>query len=794
MAKIPFTVSARTAKLIGQENFANAEGAIIELVKNSYDADAKTALIIFDNSDEIKENHSLYIIDNGQGMTEDVVKEKWMKIGTDDKLQNFTSEGGRIKTGAKGIGRFALDRLGKLTEMHTVSKETNQRLFWSVNWEDFEKIGLSIHEVNAELTNLDTFDLKSHLKDLFKDYKQIPELLDKTEFTTGTILKINALKDSWDEKDLKSLFDNLEVLIPPFEQPEFSIYLFSTSNIVNLGEVNTAYYDDYDYKVSAKYLADDNQSLQVKITRNELVIEALENSYKEVFDAEQMKKFPYDLETFKSKEFEYYLDLGKIKVFSSVDQELLKKIGKFDFTFYYLKNTISDDKNEGDLKKYPYRNFVSANRRAWLDKFGGVKTFRDGFRVRPYGDKDNDWLRLGERQAKSPQGAGQRLGAYRIRPNQIAGTVNISRINNPYFNDKSGREGIQENDVFEVFKNLLIEVINFFEKDRNVVMVHLSELYDKRNSDKKEREKAKAEAERILREKQKREKNKKSPDDNEIKDEDTETKELLAQATQNLEQELEEKDSEIRLLRSLASVGLIMASSAHELRNLRSRIVPRTEFLVRELKKLIDEKALASLHKEDNPFYMIDLIRNEDLQIKHWLDYSLSSLKKDKRKRTNINFGEYFETFKGNWKKSLDKSDINLTLNGSNDAPNTIQTFEVDLDTIFNNLLINSRVAFSGKTGSKEIKINWKRVDEFVQIDFVDNGQGLAQEYKSNPSEIFNAFETSKRDNKGNIIGTGLGLYIVKSIIDEYIDATMDIMDSEIGFKLRLTFPVRKKQ
>lgn len=790
MAKIPFTVSARTAKLIGQENFANAEGAIIELVKNAYDADAKTAIIVFDKTEK---ESCIYIIDNGHGMTGEVVREKWMRIGTDDKLQNFTSDGGRIKTGAKGIGRFALDRLGTLTEMHTVSKETNQGLFWSVDWKDFETVGLSIHEVNAELTNLDSFGIKVHLKKLFKDYERIEDVLDKTEFTTGTILKINALKDTWDERDLRSLFDNLEVLIPPSEQPAFSIFLFSTLNTDDLGEVNSAYYDDYDYKVSAKYLADENQSLEVKITRNELDIEALENSYKEVFDDEQMKTFPCDLETFKAKEFELNLVLSDLKGFSSVDQDLLKKIGEFGFTFYFLKNTISDDKNEGDLKKYPYRNFVSANRRAWLDKFGGVKVFRDRFRVRPYGDKDNDWLRLGERQARSPQGAGQRLGAYRIRPNQIAGTINISRINNPYFNDKSGREGIQENDVFEVFKNLLIEIINLFERDRNIIMFHLSELAKKRFKDREEREKAQAEVERILREKQKRESTKKSSDKDDNVDEATKTKELIAQDNQALQQEVEEKESEIRLLRSLASVGLIMASSAHELRNLRSRIVPRTEFLIRELKKLIDEKALASLHKEDNPFYMIDLIRSEDLQIKHWLDYSLSSLKKDKRKRTNINFGDYFEKFQSNWKKSLEKRDVKLVLNSSKDASTIIQAFEVDLDTIFNNLLINSTTALQGKKGGKEIRIFWEKINEFVQIEFVDNGQGLAQEYKSNPSVIFNSYETSKRDNKGNIIGTGLGLYIVKSIIGEYRDSTIDMVDSGVGFKLRLTFPVRKK-
>jgi signal transduction histidine kinase len=789
MAKLPFTVSARTAKLIGQENFTNAEGAIIELVKNSYDADANTALIIFDNADELTDKHSLYIIDNGLGMTDSIIKNKWMQIGTEDKLQNYTSEGGRIKTGAKGIGRFALDRLGAATELRTTSKENKVSLFWSVDWKDFERVGLSINQVKATLRTLKGFDISAHLKKQFSAYESIQKVLDKAKFATGTILKITALKDLWSEKDLLSLFNNLEVLVPPLEQPEFSIYLFNTKNVQELGEVNTAYFDDYDYKVSATYLADEGQSLKVKITRNELEINALETSYRQLFDFNQMKSFPFRLRDFKAKEIDLDLSLKDLKGFSSVDQGLLKKIGAFDFTFYFLKNRVSDDKSENDLKKYPYRPFVSANRIAWLDKFGGVKIFRDGFRVRPYGEKGNDWLQLGERQAISPQGAGQRIGAYRIRPNQIAGTINISRIRNPYFNDKSGREGIQENDIFLIFKNLLTEIINLFERDRNIVMFYLSELYRERFKDEKDREAAKAEAERILKEKRKREQNKTTNAANQP----TASEELLASAAEKYEQELEEKESEIRLLRGLASVGLIMSSSAHELRSLRQRIVPRTDYLKREIKKYITNESLLGVKKDDDPFYMIELMKDEDLKIKHWLDYSLNALKKDKRKRTNIDFNDYFKKFKSTWKMALERRAVGLHVVGNNSAPNTIQAFEVDLDTIFNNLLTNSLEALKGGQ-EKRVTINWGKVNDVIQIDFVDNGRGLSQEYRNNPMEIFSPYETSKRDSRGNIIGTGLGLYIVKSIIDEYNNATINIVDAQKGFHLRLTFPTRKRQ
>jgi signal transduction histidine kinase len=449
------------------------------------------------------------------------------------------------------------------------------------------------------------------------------------------------------------------------------------------------------------------------------------------------------------------------------------------------------------LKKYPYRKFIPVNRTAWLKKFGGVKIFRDDFRVRPYGENGDDWLKLGERQAKSPQGAGQRIGQYRIRPNQIAGTIKISRVNNPYLVDKSGREGIQENDVFGLFKNLLEAIINIFEKDRNIIMFSLSELAKQRFKDEEEKRKAQEETDRILKEQEEKESSETNNNGEDVSENGpTETEKILAKGNKILQQELEEKETEIQLLRNLASTGLIISSFAHEVKSLRSRLIPRTDYLIRELKKLINEDELKNLNKEDNPFYMLTLIKEEDLKLKHWLDYSLNSLKRDRRTRTNINFGEYFEKFKLTWNQALSQRKVNLKLIGDKNYLNTIRAFEVDLDSIFNNLLSNSLNAFKrkGSTSEKEIQIIWRNNGGTIEIDFKDNGIGLAEEYKSNPQEIFNPHETSKRDRVGNITGTGLGLYIVKSIVDDYNDATVNVGATNNGFLMNLTFPTRKNE
>ena len=79
-----------------------------------------------------------------------------------------------------------------------------------------------------------------------------------------------------------------------------------------------------------------------------------------------------------------------------------------------------------------------------------------------------------DRYAKNPVGAGHRKGGYHIRQNQIVGAVEISRIDNVYLQDKSGREGLQENVIFEIFKDILLGIINLMEVDRNIIMYNLT--------------------------------------------------------------------------------------------------------------------------------------------------------------------------------------------------------------------------------------------------------------------------------------------------------------------------------
>lgn len=772
--KLYFNVTARTAKLIGLENFANAEGAIIELVKNSYDADSPFCAVVFDIREQM-EYSSVYIIDCGCGMDDKVIENQWMTIGTDDKLINsFSIASGRVKSGAKGIGRFALNRIGKESEMLTFPTDSHIGYDWSIDWSAFDQMGSTLSDVGATLQEIEHNIFVDKIEDF--GIQKIETIRNEIcrESYHGTILKIRNLNDIWDENSLSQLYSSLEILIPSHLANNFELYLYTLSDPTKFGRVNKVDYDDFDYKVSAYYEGNASRKIAVKLQRKELNLSLLETSYAGVFNIPAMKEYPYRLEDFKR----LYVE-KEITISESIPEESLRKIGGFEFLFYFIKNTIKDDTDANAIKKYPYNNINSTLRRNWLKKFRGVKIYRDEFRVRPYGEPSNDWLRLGERQSQSPGGAGQKMGGYRIRPNQISGSVFISRFENKVFEDKSSREGIMENEEFNLFQNLLKLVIEVFERDRNTIMYSLSTYYKFLHKDE---ERARDISEEIKRQ----EKTKEGSGA-------TENERILAEGYSSLENELSEKEAEIRMLRSLASSGIAVASFTHELQSLSKILIPRTDLLKGAMQAFVPEELANAKNKFENPYYLLHLIREDDIKLHQWLNYSLNAIRRNKRDQRNVNMPEYFTGFINSWLNSLKQKNIDIEIiqQETTETP-YFYGYEMDLDSIFNNLVTNSVTSLlRTEEANKKIWLKWRIENSFLKIEFLDNGLGLASEYREHPDVIFDAFETSSKDKNGNKSGTGMGLFIVKGIIDSYADSSIFFMPVQKGFGMEIILKIK---
>lgn len=761
--KIPFTASARTAMLIGSENFSNPEGAIIELVKNTYDADSPCCYILFDGAEN--QYSDIYIIDYGCGMDVDTIIDCWMQIGTDDKQNHIETATGRIKSGAKGIGRFALNRLGEQAVMYTY-KEGGNAYAWKVDWKDFNAPGKRINDIMADLEIVSLTMIQEKLLNLSKHFKISLPL-----FTKGTILNIKHLADSWSEDSLNHLFTSLQDLIPPFDIPSFQQYLYIAGN-TNYGKIESKSYDDFDYKVSANYNKD---GLFVDVQRNELDINALQSEYRGLFELDDMKRFPFRLKDFQQESFQLHLRLSDLSGIrdSKLLEKYATKLGAFRFDFYFVKNSKSDINSEKYDAKYPYRQFSPTHRRQWLRKNIGVKIYRDKFRVRPYGENGDDWLHLGDRYSQNPIGAGQRMGGYHIRQNQIVGVVEISRLENLYLQDKSGREGLQENEVFSIFKDILLGIINIMETDRNTIMYNLSLLYDINHP----KENAKKQADKAQKTGEYTQANYNA----------------LSQGYTVVKQELEDKEEEVKLLRNLASTGLIITSFSHELNNLSIQTKNRYENLLYALNQVtsIEEVNKLGLQDYKNPYEIIKTQKNYDEQVRSWLEFSINSISKDKRLRKTIHLKSYFEMFKKTWKTVMKELNIDFDVTGFSDEMQ-ITAFVIDFDTIFNNLISNSIYAIKAKKSTKgrDIHIVGNIEDDYLSIIVSDSGKGLDKQYQNNPSVIFNAFESSKCNKNGEKIGTGLGLYIVKATINEYKGSSVKVLHQSAGFAIKIMFKI----
>ncbi|MES2618109.1 MAG: sensor histidine kinase [Bacteroidota bacterium] len=769
MAQIPFSVSARTARLIGRENVANAEGALIELVKNCYDADSKAAIVLIDEP-----NDTILILDSGDGMTDKIIREQWMTIGTDNKLNNAITVKGRVKAGAKGIGRFALDRLGEHCTMITFPIHNEIGFKWIVHWGDFEEqkngSNVKINEVFADLNDLKGTSFK---KELLKEIRNnnIIDLLNKDVFNNGTLLKITGLRDKWRDDSIEKIFENLELLTPPEGANRINIFLFNGAEPQKYGLVPNTEFSDYDYRVIATYKKNQQHKLKIEIHRNEFDLGLIDDR---LFDFPDMKVFPFDKRTFKKEYFELEVSFSEILKGFKDNRGIANTIGDFEFTFYFLKNIFTKD----DREKYKYKEFLG-DRGFWLRKFGGIKLYRDNFRVRPYGEVNTpvyDWLMLGERFGQNPAGV-SRKGS-RVRPNQIAGIVKFSRLENPYLEDKSGREGLQENDTFELFKNILIGIIKVQEDDRSTIGFNLNELYNILH----EEEKAIEDSNAIVDEE----------DVDETQEETQAKNRTVKKGYKATQAKLKDKEEELAISRAMASAGIMIASFSHEFHGIKNDLSSRTNNLKKFLMEVIDINKLNGIPDRKNPLKIIDNFQKQDDKIRQWIEFSVELTKKDRRKNKKIDLKDYFENFNQLWTKLFDERNVNFTINFNKNDIYPVKISELDLDTIFDNLITNSIEAFdrNGFSGAKNISVDIENHDNKIFIRYSDSGPGIPDIYK-NINDIFTPFETSKKDDLGNDIGTGLGMWLVKSSIDSN-KAKAELTRPQTGFELKIYFKAIK--
>ena len=402
MEKLHFKTNVQIKSIIGKDLINDDNIAILELVKNSFDADAKRVDISFCNlkSNDDKENDTfsentsrLFIRDDGVGMDFTDITDKWLNIAYSEK-KSRTRQFNRMMAGAKGVGRFSCDRLGQFLRLYA-KKNGKQCIVLNIDWRKFE-----IDDKTKEIQSVDI------------NYEQIDDNSLEQKgflgFEHGVILEIIKLRSnwvypegsSWDTDKLSDLKKYLEKLINPnqaFEKNDFGIYLNAEDFLVENSQ--KAHTDQFIGKVENTIF----QKLDFKTTSIEC---------KSIEDGKLM------LTTLKDKGETIYW----IKELS----EFYPIIRDFKITLYFL-NTYA----KAFFTKQTGMRSVS---------YGSVFLFLNGFRIPPYGEEGDDWLKLDQRRA---QGYARFISA-----RDIVGQIEILD-NYESFKIVSSREGLVKNDSFD---------------------------------------------------------------------------------------------------------------------------------------------------------------------------------------------------------------------------------------------------------------------------------------------------------------------------------------------------------
>ena len=230
MKQLHFKTNVQIKSIIGKDLINDDNIAILELVKNSFDADAKRVDISFCNLKHNDDSHieqysdktsRLIIQDDGIGMNSIDLQEKWLNIAYSEKKTN-SRQFNRMMAGAKGVGRFSCDRLGKYLNLYS-KKSGDEYVVLKIDWEKFE---IDNRETEIQSIPLD-YEIISNSQLLQRGF---------APFEHGVILEIIKLRsnwvtynvDNWLTDKLTNLKKYLEKLINPnqaFEKNDFGIYL-----------------------------------------------------------------------------------------------------------------------------------------------------------------------------------------------------------------------------------------------------------------------------------------------------------------------------------------------------------------------------------------------------------------------------------------------------------------------------------------------------------------------------------------------------------------------------------------
>ncbi len=704
--------------MLGDQLIKNNVVALTELAKNSYDADATWVQVRIGNMQnwgkkKLKKDELPFveIEDDGDGMKFEVIRDAWMNPATPSKYtrrqQNrIKTRRGRIIQGEKGIGRYAVFKIGSCVELFTrnrVGKDGGGR-----------EIHLTTDLSGYSEEFMSKKNSKSHLPLYFDQLESVYETLGRphhikpspiiiqgnsnTRRNHGTLIRITALRYPWTDASAKNVKKALSRLESPFSKK-------------------------IDFRVSIEF-----EGAEIGILEQHTLEQAWEEATLEMVgkvDKSGVCKFvlnekPGELDLVESLKSDAFKD-NRLHFFDEENHRTHEPVcGPFSFHFYVfgdLRQIASADKE--------LRDFIIGHR---------TYIYRDGVRVYPYGDRDNDWLKLDILR-------GTVRASYYLSNDQLMGYVDISSEKNPMLRDKTNREGLlEEGTAYEDLRLLTISALNFLNKELQKEKLR-DELRPKTRS---------AREGELFLQSQKVEKRIESLSEKFREAGDNEGGETVHQLSLDYLKEKQILHRQIELVEDLAGVGLAVDATSHDV----MVVVGRARENIATLSELVNAKSP-----------ILERIRDKTQALEGQLMFVESLLhgiqplfRSARRRKEEVRILDAVKKVERYYEIPLKRQKIHLEVKEL-PPPLILQTAEGILLQILINLFDNSVYwlkADSTKNPTIEIQIDGNS----GTMVFADNGPGVKDE---DSDYIFEPFFSTK-----GIQGRGLGLYIARQLADRY--------------------------
>lgn len=720
---IRFSVDAGVIDRLGSELVARQETAVSELVKNAYDADATKVNIKFENSDEI--GGTLYIEDNGAGMNREQLINGFMRISSSSKIHNpFSEVYKRKRSGQKGIGRFAVQRLGEKLTITTQTENDETALVLSINWNEYAN----------------DLDLNSITNKIFRKQKTKEK---------GTILKIEGLKDKWSEASIKRVYKYIGDILQPFPLSEDKV----ESNELSDEIIDPGFKVFFSKLINGRLvnIADEKTMIYNHSTA---IIEGWVDKNGVGFYSVESSKLGVN-------------EIGNISSDPEIENIPFNELRNLKFRAYYFiygSNLI------------PKMQETSIRRLARSQ--GGIRLYRNGFRVLPYGEPNNDWLGLDASIA--------RRSILPVHANiNFFGFVELKDYENK-FNETSSREGLIENNgLIElknfVYRTLITSVIKVAEA-RNIKIVSGQKQYDGIYESVEVRikniaftlEELDKELEKESGNIEVKKRRKKKLD---------QVKKEIAELQKAQEEEKDQFLKERSMLRVLSSVGLTIGLFLHEVKDYILNMDNNVSFLIEKLnndKVVLNRLTLLQSNIESFNTYTsyFDAVISQNV---------IRNLKPIDLKKTINTFWKTIENdlIKNNIKLDEPKIEGNYLF--------SCPMHPSEWSSILFNLFTNSKKAIKRSNHLGLINIECRKFENKIYLKFSDTGDGINEE---NRERIFEEFFTTSSPNtvdnlniQNEYTGTGLGLKIVKDIISSY-RGRIFVDDPKEGFSTTISIEI----